>query len=334
MIEIKKADGLLFVGDPHLWTFTPDKRLDNFSETVLKKLEEIVEIANANNLIIVILGDLFHKHEENNISLLTKLTRIFKKAKYTPITAEGNHEKSQTKLSDDVATSLLRESETIYTMEKNGLWGKFHFSDGSKCFLGSTPYGEKIPKEITSPELNTPVIWLTHHNLDFGDSYPGVVPIHEIKGVSMLVNGHIHQTKIPRKLGNMIAYNPGNISRLSKDCKDHVPAVWQWKPSQGWELEPITLTYQKIIFKAEIELEEKVELVVPDEVTPQQKYQFIEKMNEFFKTQDQNKTDEGVEVKEHINTLGKVMNLENDFMTEILQIADETITIMRQDSHK
>lgn len=334
MLEFKGYRGLLFVGDPHLWSRAPGERLDQdglFTQTVLNKIEQAVNIAIKENLYLIFLGDLFHKENESNVDLFTKLIRILRKLPEAPATVEGNHEKSQLKLSDDVALSMLREAGVIYTMEKNELWGKFVFTDNTQCYVGATPYGEKIPQEASIPAKekapdNTPIIWLTHHDLDFGDSYPGVIAVKEIKGVSMLVNGHIHKTKKSLTLGKMRAHNPGNITRLSKDCHDHVPSVWQWLPTQNFELEPIVLSYQKDIFKRveEIKVIVSPEQVV-DEITPQQTIQFVEKMHQHMQSHDPAKTDDGVHVKNNIRALAKAMNLDDEFTQEILSLADESI---------
>jgi calcineurin-like phosphoesterase family protein len=331
MLEFKNYNGLLFVGDPHLWSLKPARRMDeNFSETVLKKIENAVDIANKKNLYLIFLGDLFHKENESNIEMLTKLSRILRKLKDAPATVEGNHEKSQTKLSDDVALSLLRENRTIYTIENNDLWAKFYFNDGTECYVGGTPYGEKIPKEVSLPKKETkkvPIIWLTHHNLDFGESYPGVIKIEEIKGVSMLINGHIHKTKKPQNIGKMRAHNPGNITRLSKDCIDHIPAVWEWNSSLGWELEPHIINYHKIVFDM-MDSQIEVELLpekISTELTPQQTSQFVDKMNEFSSKYDPNKTDDGTIIKENIIALVQAMNLDKEFLKEMISIAEETI---------
>lgn len=331
MHEFNNYNGLLFVGDPHLWSLKPDRRLDdNFALTVLNKIEQAVDIANEKNLYLIFLGDLFHKNNECNIDILTKLSRILRKLKNPPATVEGNHEKSQTKLSDDVALSLLRENQTIFTMETNGLWGKFHFNDGFSCYVGATPYGEKIPKEVELPKNeknDTPIIWLTHHNLDFGESYPGVIKVEEIKNVSMLVNGHIHKTKKPIKVGKMIAHNPGNITRLSKDCADHIPAVWEWNSSLNWDLEPISITHKKVVFDLSDSqiVVETLPSLVSEEITPQQTIQFVEKMAEFSQSVDPNKTDDGTVIKENMKALVKVMNLNQDFLNDMYDLVDESI---------
>lgn len=332
MLEFNKYNGLLFVGDPHLWSLQPGTRLDkSYTATILKKLDDCVHIAIKNNLYMIILGDLFHKQEENNIDMLTKLTRILRKLPDTCATVEGNHEKSQTKLSDDVALSLLREAGVIHTMERNALWGKFNFKDGSSCYVGATPYGEKIPTVVEvptkEPNKDTPIIWLTHHDLDFGSTYPGAIPIKEIQGVSMLVNGHIHGTKKPMTFGKMRAHNPGNISRLSTDMIDHIPAVWQWTMEQKFELEPITLDYYRDVFdmigKQIIipKLPDTVEAVI----TPQHISLFVDKMEEQANTYDPAKTDDGSHIKNSIETLGKVLNKDDDFIAEMLEIHKATI---------
>lgn len=332
MLEFNKYNGFLFVGDPHVWSLQPGERLDkSYTQTILSKVEESVEIAITNNLYLIFLGDLFHKKEESNIDMLTKLTRILKKLPEPPATVEGNHEKSQLKLSDDVALSLLREAGVIYPMEKNGLWAKFNFNDGTSCYIGATPYGEKIPTNVKLPtkekDQNCPIVWLTHHDLDFGSTYPGAIEIKEIQGVSMLVNGHIHGTKKPMTFGKMRAHNPGNISRLSTDMVDHVPAVWKWLPIQNFELEPIVLTYFKQIFNLvhkQIQIPKSPELIEPA-ITPQQISQFVEKMEQHAQVYDPSKTDDGTYVKESIKALARSLNLGDEFTKEMLDIHQETV---------
>jgi predicted phosphodiesterase len=328
MHKLKGYKGILFVGDPHIWSKKPGKRLDaDFTHTVLDKLNQAVEIANKENLYLIILGDLFHVDDENNIEMLTKLVRIFKKLPEPCASVEGNHEKSQLTLSDDVAMCLFREAHVVHTLEKNGLAIQMDI-DGKTVLIGSTPYGSKLPDEVKLPAKidDAFVIWLTHDNLDFGESYPGVVPVKEIQGCQMLVNGHIHKTKKPKKVGAMIAHNPGNITRLSTDCADHVPAVWKWVPEQGQELEPIALKFHKDVFNLigkQIEVEVSPTMV-QEELTVKQTSQFVEKMEQQL-LEDQDKTDDGDHIKNSIRALGLAMQLEEDFMKDLIEIAEETL---------
>lgn len=321
--------GFLFVGDPHLTSIKPGSRLDvNFADTVLDKINQAVDIALKENLYLIFLGDLFHTEKENNISLLTKLVKILKKLPEPCASISGNHEKKEVHLTDDVAISLLREAEVLYTLEKNQIWKSFEI-ENTLIYIGSTPYGLTIPQEIQLPETNNKsfTIWLTHHDLDFGNSYPGVIPLHEIKNVDLLVNGHIHTTKKPQKLGNMIAYNPGNITRMSRDCQEHIPSVWVWKPSLKQTLEPIVLKYEKNIFDMvgfQITAE-KIKPVIDEELKPEQTSSFVKAMEQNLINQDPKQTDDGEHLKKMIQTLALALNVDDDFSQEILSLADETI---------
>lgn len=338
MLNFKKYNGLLFIGDPHL-RYLPQnikagKRIDNFTETVLDKINQAIEIALKENLYVLFLGDLFHEKDENNIDMITKLIRILKKLPEPCATVGGNHEKSQLTLSDDVALMMLAEAEVIRVINKNTLWGKFSFNDGSQAYVGGTPYGMKIPDMVKLPtaesNLDTPIIWLSHHDLDFGETYPGAVPIKEIKGVSMLVNGHIHKTKKSMKFGSMMAHNPGNIIRLSVDVKDHVPSVWKWVPEQKQELEPIVLRYNKEIFNMigrQIEVEE-YKPQVEEEITPQQISMFVDKMTQTSLRADPARSADGEVLKDKIKDMGLVLTTPKDIVDEIMELADETINMM------
>lgn len=328
MNKLKGYNGILFVGDPHLWSKKPGKRLDDdFTSIVLDKISQSVDIALKENLYLVILGDLFHVDDESNIEMLTKLIRILRRLKDPCASVEGNHEKSQTNLSDDVAMSLLREAGVVNTLEKNG----FHIHliiDEKNILIGSTPYGSKIPEEVKLPSKieEAFTIWLTHENLDFGESYPGVIPIKEIRGISMLVNGHIHKTKKSKLYGGMMAHNPGNITRLSTDCAEHIPSVWKWVPSSGNMLEQIPLRFRKEVFSLigkQIEVD-VAPSTIKDEMTAQQTSQFVKKMEQQL-LEEQDRTDDGEYIKQSIRALALAMQVDEEFTKDILDLTDETL---------
>lgn len=328
MKKIKGAKGILFIGDPHLWSKSPSRRLDShFATTVLDKLEQSIDIANSENLVPVILGDLFHSDEESDIEMLTKLIRVLSKSKHKCASVEGNHEKKQTKLHDGSALSLLRDAKIIDVYESNGFASLLDI-DGFKVLVGSTPYGGKIPTEISAPKNENVdyVIWLTHANLDFGDTYPGVQKIHEIKGVNMLVNGHIHKTRPSIKVGNMIAYNPGNITRLSVDCIDHKPNVWKWVPERKDLITPITLKFNPEIFDVnqhmlnyEAKAPEEIESVTPAHVS-----QFVHHMQKQV-LDGVDLSDDGGYLKESINALAKAMELDDEIKNDIHSLVEEVL---------
>lgn len=328
MIELKNYNGLLFVGDPHITIKHKRMRLDeNICDTILNKIEQAVDIANKENLYLVFLGDLFDDSKEQDYNMMTKLIRILNQLRTPAATVEGNHEKTKTKLTDEVGLKLLQEAKCLYVMEKNDLWAKMKI-DNKTYYIGSTPYGEKIPNEVNIPvkQGSGEIIWLTHHNLDFGNSYPGVVPIHQIKNVSMLVNGHIHQTKKSKIIGNMVAHNPGNITRQTTDCNDHIPSVWKWIPEQKYELEPIVLKHEKHVF----DLTGKQVLInydesdIPLDLTPQQSSSFVTHMQEL-QYNEPHQTQDGDYMANTIKTFAKAIRTNDDFTQDILDILKETM---------
>ena len=331
ILTLKGYSGILWVGDPHLWSRKPGSRLatEDFLSTVLGKIEQAVDIAIEHNLYLIFAGDLFDDDKEQDITLLTRLTRILSKAKKklkNPVaTVEGNHEKTQVKYTDSVATRLLQEADLLLTMEKNGLWAKFEM-DNKNVYVGSTPYGEKIPDNITRPDDADSVMWLTHHNLGFGDNYPGIEPIKEIKGVDILINGHIHQLKKPIKKGDMVAFNPGNITRLSIDCIDHIPQVWKWTPENSKKLEPITLKYVEKVFK------NRESAIILDEVTPQmseqnlssnQIRQVVQELQNLNANREE-KSDDVAIMKAKIEIFGKAKNATPDMIDFLKSLVDKS----------
>ena len=294
--DMPETQGVLFVGDPHLWSKRPGRRRDeSFLNTILNKLTKVASIANNNNLLAVILGDLFHEDDDYEPEMLVKIIKVLQLFKRKPVTIVGNHEKDEWVLKEKNALALLKVTNQIDVIEKNSFWGKLTLTNPKdknhthNIAIGGTPYGQTIPYDLTSflkteggssiraeldkenlnlakekmkslagrggvnllsesnvnenilpnDEINNQihealncetVIWLTHHDLAFENTYPNSIPLHNIDGVDMMINGHIHGTKKPVKVGNTACYNPGNISRLSIDMAEHLPSVWMWTP--------------------------------------------------------------------------------------------------------
>lgn len=110
-------DGLLFVGDPHQTSGTPENRIDsfNFKFVALRKLTEAVSIANNNNLLIVILGDLFHKNNDFEASITT--SACLSKSKFPPIVLGGNHDEKTDIVSVKETSFLSNFSSNDYSAD-------------------------------------------------------------------------------------------------------------------------------------------------------------------------------------------------------------------------
>jgi predicted phosphodiesterase len=246
-MRINGFNGFLFIGDPHLAGYRPGRRMDDYTNVILDKLEQAADIAWNQNLVPVILGDLFHRHKENSLPLLSRLIDIARKFPRVPMTLEGNHDKAETRLTNADALTLVSKLGAVTVLTREGLAGEFDFG-GQVVRLYAVPYGADIPMELPEEEGITNII-ITHHDLNFSGAHPGCKPIQEIKGCKMLVNGHIHKKLPSFNCGAMRAHNPGNIARLTKDVLAEVPSVWEWCPSfNNFELKRHILKYSVDVF--------------------------------------------------------------------------------------
>lgn len=233
--------GILWIGDPHLWSFKPGRRRDaSFRDTVLGKIRQAAEISNALDLWPVFLGDLFHAPDDNDVSTLIALVRVLALFDRKPVTLEGNHDKNNHRLSEHNPLALLRETGQIEVIERSGAWAGLDLEgpDGQRhlAVLGGTPYGSPLPHSFREafgvdrdPAVGT-ALWITHEDLAFEGAYPGSLPLEPMPGIDLVVNGHMHATKLPVQRDGTVFYNPGNITRMSVDQAEHIPAVWAWTP--------------------------------------------------------------------------------------------------------
>jgi hypothetical protein len=129
--------------------------------------------------------------------------------------------------------------------------------------------------------------WITHHDLAFEGAYPGATHLFEIMGCDLVINGHMHLTKPPIQKGATTWFNPGNITRQSKDTAGHIPSVWEVLDTKQ-PATRIPLVYAAKIFDA---IEGFVPVSRPD-APPTPASEFVAKLKEFAE-QDMSKTEDG-----------------------------------------
>lgn len=246
---IPPAAGLLFIGDPHLSSRRPGRRLDpDFAETGLGKLGQALGLADALDLVPVILGDLFDRARESDHALLARTIRMLHAARHRAWCLVGNHDRVHSVLSDDTALALLREAGALRVIERSGPAALLDLG-GRRVGLGGTPHGQEIPRRVPDAFAEAEaVVWLTHHDLDFPSAYPGAAPTFAIAGCGLVVNGHMHAEERPRRHGGTVWWNPGNILRRSVDQIGHRPAVWSWRPAAPQTLERHPLAFERDVF--------------------------------------------------------------------------------------
>ncbi|HYF54564.1 MAG TPA: hypothetical protein VEA41_09925 [Salinarimonas sp.] len=222
------AAGLLLIGDPHVGSRRPGRRRDeSWPDAILAKLDACVRIANERDLAPVLLGDLFDRAVEPDMSLKSRLIRILKGFRVRPLANVGNHDMAHTRLSDGDSLAVLGLCDVIDVAAVSGAVVEVG-RGADRLGLGLTPFGQEVPCKVRGlfPGVGR-VAWLTHHDIAFDKAYPGAVPPHAIEGCDIAVNGHVHKAQKAIRAGSTLWHNPGNIARMSVDLIDHEPAVLQ-----------------------------------------------------------------------------------------------------------
>lgn len=227
---LASARGFLLIGDPHVCSSRPGRRKDDYLASVLAKLRECAALCTLHNLVPVVLGDLLHRNDDNSLKMLNRLTRVLKLFPVPPIVLEGNHDKEQTELTEADALALLALNGVVHVATTSGVIGVFNFG-GKMVRLWGCPYGQVIPSDLG--EFDGQTVMISHHDMAFGSAYPGATELSEVLHCTMVVNGHMHDTKKPVLVGGTWWTNPGNIEPLSVDLADHVPCAWEWAPGMA-----------------------------------------------------------------------------------------------------
>lgn len=242
-----RMKGFLFIGDPHVSSKRPGRRKDDYVASVLGKLEVAAEIARREELLPVILGDLFHRAGENHLPTIARLTAVLQLFPVVPICLGGNHDKTETLLTEVDALHFLDQVGALRVVDGECREVLELETPAGRIALWAAPYGVPIPERIESGADQ--VVLITHHDLAFEGCYPGATELFEIEGCDLVVNGHMHKTAPSVQKGQTNWHCPGNIEPLSVDVRDHVPAVWVWcggDPSQP--LQKIVLPHDRDCF--------------------------------------------------------------------------------------
>ncbi|QFU15535.1 metallophosphoesterase [Microvirga thermotolerans] len=246
-LESRTCNGLLVIGDPHVGSRRPGRRKDPlWPQPVLAKLEHCVAIANARDLAVVILGDLFDRPVETDEGLKSQLIRILKGFRHRPLVNVGNHDIRHMTLTDGDTLALLGLCDVVDVVAASAPVASYGIG-GRRVGIGMTPYGQAIPTDIRGSFADVDgQAWFSHHDIAFDAAYPGAVPPFAVEGCDLLVNGHIHKTQKSVTVGRTRWTNPGNITRQSIDLVDHVPRAWVL--GADGELTPEPLPFEADVF--------------------------------------------------------------------------------------
>ena len=241
--------GVLFIGDPHLASRVPGFRSDDYPHAILKKLQWCLKYAKDNKLIPAILGDLFHWPRDNANWLLAELMAILDGE---VLCVYGNHDCATNELSDDDTLQVVVRARRLRIVDFDRPWRGWM---GKRLvIIGGTSWGQRLPESFDMPEdflvQDRPLVfWMAHHDIRFaGYESSGRFDAHEIPGVTLLVNGHIHTPAPPVVQGVTTWMNPGNIARVkfSDGNKERLPSVLRVDiDTDGWRSEIVEVPHEK-----------------------------------------------------------------------------------------
>lgn len=234
--------GVLFIGDPHLSSRTPGYRKDDYPTVALGKLEWALNYADKERLLPALLGDLFHYPKDNNNWLLGEICRLLVGREVVAI--YGNHDIRENSLAPEDSLSVPVKAGLLRLLSESQPWiGKMN---GRKVIVGGTSYGQFFPSLFHQGiEKGVLVLWVSHHDLLVpGYELGGRLDPHEIPGVHVVVNGHIHRRLENIRKGKTTWITPGNISRTSRSDRNHVPSVFRIDVDEtGWKGSYVQVPY-------------------------------------------------------------------------------------------
>ncbi len=250
---------LLLVGDLHARADKPEKRLDDdFMETVLDKLEQILEIAEKHSCLYVLQAGDWHNSFSPDKLLIAKEMSILKRE--YPIRIVTIHGQHDMKYHSQVST----KNSALRILEASG--SHFWVLDGSKSenlinkdvLLHAAPYG-KVP--TTKPVTGCFNILMSHVMVMDKPLYINqefISPseyMTEYPGYDLYFVGDIHKPFVSKRRGS-IMINAGSVLRLSIDQKDYKPKVVVFD-TETKEYEDIYLKIEENVFDLTVKKHEK-----------------------------------------------------------------------------
>lgn len=227
-----RGNGLFLVADPHLADTPPGQRLEGYLDQVMNKLRASLDRADELGMVPVLLGDLFHWPRDNSNKMLVDLIRLFgsRTGDRAVRVLVGNHDKYQSRFTDDVSLAVLETAGAAVLMKTFGPQFVLD-APGGEALVCASPDGTPLPREYERGEGDPDtVVWLTHHNIRFPEFQEKAYAIKELPGIDWLINGHIHRPQETVTVGETTWANPGNVTRLTftrrSMAREPAAAIW------------------------------------------------------------------------------------------------------------
>lgn len=197
-------------------------RNDNYKQTILNKLRSIYRQAKLQNFDFMTFGgDFFHTHKVLDIGIIVSVCEILKQFGKPTYVLIGNHDIYGNSLNGyhDSTLSLLC---TILPQLFVPLFNPIQLDDiiiyGCNTFNDLQYTIQHIEKRQDKFQL------MLDHHMIYDKGINGTTIIHPKQlgenNLDLILSGHVHMGYPLYTYGNTSYYNPGSLSRTSRDLKD------------------------------------------------------------------------------------------------------------------
>ena len=210
---------LTCLSDPHLRHTNPISRSDNYAETCLRKLEQVVSHCNNIGSTLLIGGDLWER-PDNPIWFVNRVIEILNRCSVAIYAIAGNHDLKYHNIENLKESSLWTLGEAVHNFALIDKCNSLILND--KVFLHAFSFGLE-PSYVIRPDsynilmLHTPVFeeevpWF------MSDAMTVDQLVAKYPGFDLYVTGDIHVQCITDKV-----INTGSMMRSTKAQKEHRP---------------------------------------------------------------------------------------------------------------
>ncbi|MCL7746538.1 metallophosphoesterase [Halalkalibacter alkaliphilus] len=216
----------LYVTDTHIRGTTPKNRLDVYVDTLKEKLEEVIELANKEEVDVLLHGGDVFDRPDLSPNVVGQFAKIFMKANMPIYVVAGNHDtfghnpetisRTMLGLMDSFGVMTVIDPGSPILIEKNG----------QRIQISGQPYhydlDQRDPKLDYYPtnETNADVLIHIVHSMLVEKALPEGVPhtiIDHIWGTTadIILTGHFHGGFGIKERNGKFICNPGALARVN-----------------------------------------------------------------------------------------------------------------------
>lgn len=249
---------IMFVGDIHLTNGTPISRKDQYSQTVLEKIESLAGIVESNEVDVVIYeGDIFNS-TDIPLSYLIKCLSAFRKIKVPQYFIIGNHDITYERL-ENYYKAPLNLLEMTGTLKHLTFENPLTFEDDNVYVFG---YDYGVPIQPVQRFENATTICVAHTYYDnelYGKTSTMITPQDALDlGYNIYVLGHDHSIYDPVINGAFKIYRHGSLTRGTSSSSNLERDIYVGlfdTSTKEWSLISVPHLPSKDVFREKVILE-------------------------------------------------------------------------------